>query len=193
MTILKYFFYIFSFSLLPAVFGLADPQRVCNSCFSALQPHQSGLTQIIANHARVNVIDVSTDCAPRRFLNLPYSSTLGSEIRKASYATHNLFTQEWIKDKSIPLQLLSTAKGLAFLTVIKGGFVFAPRVGTGLVLSRLPDGSWSAPSAICTIGCSWGALIGADITDYVIILNTDEAVTSFSGIGQISIGRCLNP
>ena len=27
-----------------------------------------------------------------------------------------------------------------------------------------------------------------DITDYIIILNTDEAVKSFSGFGQITIG-----
>jgi hypothetical protein len=63
--------------------------------------------------------------------------------------------------------------------------------GTGLVISRLaPEqgGGWSAPSAIGTVGLSWGAVIGIDVTDYVVILNTSEAVTAFSGAGQISIG-----
>lgn len=63
--------------------------------------------------------------------------------------------------------------------------------GTGLVVSRLPEsagGGWSAPTAIASIGLSWGAVIGLDVTDYVIVLNTDEAVTAFSGLGQITIG-----
>ena len=78
------------------------------------------------------------------------------------------------------------------LLTVKGGFVFAPRIGTGLVISRLPDGRWSAPSAIGAFGLSWGALIGAEVTDYVIILNTDEAVQAFSGAGQVSIGVGLD-
>ena len=47
---------------------------------------------------------------------------------------------------------------------------------------------WSAPTAIATFGVSWGALIGLDVTDYVIILNNAEAVQAFSGSGQVSIG-----
>lgn len=61
---------------------------------------------------------------------------------------------------------------LQFLTVIKVGFVFTGRVGTGLVVARLPDGRWSAPSAIATAGVGWGAQIGGEITDFVVILNT---------------------
>ena len=70
--------------------------------------------------------------------------------------------------------------------------------GTGLVIAKLPDtadpsllasgGGWSAPTAIGTVGVSWGAVIGLDVTDYVVILNTTEAVHAFSGLGQISIG-----
>lgn len=59
------------------------------------------------------------------------------------------------------------------------------------MIARLPDfhgGGWSAPTAIGLIGISWGAVIGADLTDYVIILNTDDAVTAFSGLGQVSLG-----
>lgn len=66
------------------------------------------------------------------------------------------------------------------------------------MIARLPDttdpailaagGGWSAPSAIGTVGVSWGAVIGLDVTDYVVILNTTEAVQAFSGLGQISIG-----
>eukprot|EP00600_Ochromonadales_sp_CCMP1393_P008287 CAMPEP_0174967842 /NCGR_PEP_ID=MMETSP0004_2-20121128/7803_1 /TAXON_ID=420556 /ORGANISM="Ochromonas sp., Strain CCMP1393" /LENGTH=102 /DNA_ID=CAMNT_0016217009 /DNA_START=1026 /DNA_END=1331 /DNA_ORIENTATION=+ len=72
---------------------------------------------------------------------MPFSSTLGSEIRKAAYSAHNLFMeggQLLVQDRAIPLRLLAAARGLAFLTVVKGGFIFAPRLGTGLVVARLP-------------------------------------------------------
>jgi lipid-binding SYLF domain-containing protein len=63
------------------------------------------------------------------------------------------------------------------------------------VISRLNNDSiencWSAPSAIGTVGISWGALIGVDLTDYVILLNTEEAVKAFMTVGQVTIGGGL--
>lgn len=176
-------------SLLPIAFGLRDPQRVCNPCHKTLAPMQQSLTNVIANHQRVNCIDLSDRLLlSQRYLNLPYSNTLGSEIRKASYSINNLVSVQYMKDKAIPLQLLSTARGLAFMTVAKGGCTIGAHIGTGLVIAKLPDGTWSAPSAIGMLGCSWGALIGADVTDYVFILTTKEAVDLFTGIGGITVG-----
>lgn len=57
----------------------------------------------------------------------------------------------------------------------------AGRVGTGLVISKTDEGVWSAPSAIATLGMGWGALIGGEITDFVLVLNTDAALEAFSG------------
>ncbi len=37
-----------------------------------------------------------------------------------------------------------------------------------------------------------GMLVGADITDYVIILNTIDALRAFSGVGQLSIGADID-
>jgi len=175
--------------LLPREYGLRDPQKVCQKCALLLVPLQSSLSIDIANHMRVNTVDIVSGggCNFRRYFNLPFSMTLGSEIRKAAFTTHNLYSLSWIRDKGIPLHLIMQAKGLAYLSVIKGGFMFAPRFGTGLVIARLSDGSWSAPTAIGTIGLSYGALIGVDMSDYIVILNSDEAVSTFSGLGQISV------
>jgi len=118
--------------LVPHEFGYKDPVRVCQTCHNHLEPQQQFLSTNIANHQRVNNIDVaSTNCNVRRYMNMPYSNTLGSEIRKAAYSTHNLFSQSlyYVRDKAIPLRLLAQAKGLAFITVVKGGFIFAPRLG----------------------------------------------------------------
>jgi len=177
-------------ALLPPEFKVRDPQRVCSSCSSLLGPHQALLADQFANHQKENVIDLSQEAILRRYTNMPFAMTLGSEIRKAAYAVHNLMTPGGIiKDGEIPLKLIQNARGLAFVTAIKGGFMLAGRVGTGLVVARnLSTNQWSAPSAIGVVGVSWGALIGANITDYIIILNTQEAVDAFSGTGQVSIG-----
>ncbi|GMH65421.1 hypothetical protein TrVE_jg3571 [Triparma verrucosa] len=125
----------------------------------------------------------------QKLLANPLSFTLGSEIRKAVYCIGNMCgTSAMSSDRSVPLDLLHQAKGIAFLSVIKGGLIVSARVGTGLVLSRQPDGGWSAPSAIGTVGIGWGAQIGGDITSYLIILNSVSAVNSFSGNGQVTLG-----
>jgi len=48
---------------------------------------------------------------------------------------------------------------LAILTVVKAGAIVAYKLGTGLVIARRSDGSWSAPSAICSVGLGWGAQV----------------------------------
>jgi len=78
--------------------------------------------------------------------------------------------------------------GLAIFQVLKAGFVFSGKAGSGIVIARLPDGSWSAPSCIATGGLGWGLQIGADITDFVIVLNSEEAVKAFSMGGNVTIG-----
>lgn len=51
--------------------------------------------------------------------------------------------------------------GLAIFTQVKAGFVWSGRMGSGIVIARLADGSWSAPSCIGTGGVGFGLQIGA--------------------------------
>ncbi|OBZ68888.1 hypothetical protein A0H81_11169 [Grifola frondosa] len=89
---------------------------------------------------------------------------------------------------AIPKAVLQRARGLAVFSVLKAGFVFSGKAGSGIVIARLPDGSWSAPSCIATGGVGWGLQIGADITDFVIVLNSEEAVRAFAMGGNVTIG-----
>ncbi|KAG9067730.1 hypothetical protein KI688_011317 [Linnemannia hyalina] len=95
-------------------------------------------------------------------------------------------------DNIIPPNILSRAKGLAIFTVLKAGFLFSGRAGSGIVVARLDDGTWSAPSAIGTGGMGFGGQIGAEITDFVIVLNTKSAVRSFMKEGNITLGGNLS-
>lgn len=62
------------------------------------------------------------------------------------------------------------------------------RFGSGLVVARLGDGRWSAPSAIGTAGAGFGGQIGFELTDFVFILNDYAAVKTFAQQGSISLG-----
>ncbi|KAF7314539.1 Ysc84 domain-containing protein [Mycena kentingensis (nom. inval.)] len=89
---------------------------------------------------------------------------------------------------SIPKAVLQSARGLAIFQIVKAGFVISGKAGSGIVIARLPDGSWSAPSCIATGGLGWGLQIGADITDFVIVLRNEDAVRAFSQGGNFTIG-----
>lgn len=59
--------------------------------------------------------------------------------------------------------ILKQAKGLAILTVAKAGLMVTYNVGTGLVVARRDDGSWSPPSAISSFGIGWGAQVNCSL------------------------------
>lgn len=72
------------------------------------------------------------------------------------------------------------------------GFVWSGKIGSGVVIARLPDGSWSAPSCIGTGAVGFGLQIGADLTEFVIVMNSDEAVKAFAYAGNVTIGGSLS-
>lgn len=74
------------------------------------------------------------------------------------------------------------------MTVFKAGFLGSGRFGSGLVVARLPDGTWSAPSAIATVGGGFGGQIGFELTDFVFILNDSSAVRTFAQAGSLTLG-----
>lgn len=94
-------------------------------------------------------------------------------------------------EKAIPRDVLRQAKGLAIMSVVKAGFIFSAKGGQGVVVARTPQG-WSGPSFIATGGGGWGLQAGAQVTDFVIVLNTDAAVKAFSRGGNVTIGVDLS-
>ena len=94
-------------------------------------------------------------------------------------------------EKAIPRDLLQQAKGLAIMSVVKAGFIFSAKGGQGVVVARTPGG-WSGPSFIATGGGGWGLQAGAQVTDFVIVLNSDAAVQAFSRGGNVTIGVDLS-
>ncbi|KAM7207495.1 Family of unknown function (DUF500) domain containing protein [Naviculisporaceae sp. PSN 640] len=123
-------------------------------------------------------------------INNPLPSSLASECKKCGKILTSFIDpkQAFSPDKVIPPSVLANAKGLAILTVIKAGFLGSARFGSGLVVARLPDGSWSAPTAIATGGAGFGGQIGFELTDFVFILNDASAVKTFAQAGSLTLG-----
>uniref|UniRef100_A0A8C2R8E3 SH3 domain-containing YSC84-like protein 1 n=1 Tax=Capra hircus TaxID=9925 RepID=A0A8C2R8E3_CAPHI len=126
-------------------------------------------------------------------VNNPIPSNLKSEAKKAAKILREFteITSRNGPDKIIPAHVIAKAKGLAILSVIKAGFLVTARGGSGIVLARLPDGRWSAPSAIGIAGLGGGFELGIEVSDLVIILNYDRAVEAFAKGGNLTLGGNL--
>ena len=96
-----------------------------------------------------------------------------------------------IPKSAIPPAVLRDAKGLAIMTVTKAGFIVSGRGGTGVVVARTDNG-WSGPSAIGTGGLGVGFQAGVQVSEYVIVLNTPEAVNAFSKGRNVTLGGNLS-
>jgi lipid-binding SYLF domain-containing protein len=81
-----------------------------------------------------------------------------------------------VKDRAIPQELLDTAEAIAvFPGVIKAAFVVGGRGGQG-VISRRVKGGWSAPAYFNLGGGSFGPQIGAQRTDYVLLIMNESGL-----------------
>ncbi|WWC91148.1 uncharacterized protein L201_006089 [Kwoniella dendrophila CBS 6074] len=126
-------------------------------------------------------------------LNSPLPVRLEEETRKAAKILRSFVdVNNNGLDKVIPRHILERAAGFAIFTVFKAGFVLTARAGSGIVIARLEDGSWSPPSAIGLGGFGFGGQAGAEVTDFLVVLNSRSAVTSFMSAGSLTLGGNLS-
>jgi SH3 domain-containing YSC84-like protein 1 len=78
------------------------------------------------------------------------------------------------------------------MTVVKAGFVFTGKAGHGIVIARVDHNRWSGPSFIGMGGAGWGLQIGAQVTDFVFVLNNRAAVRAFSHGGNVTLGADIS-
>ncbi|XP_016400209.1 SH3 domain-containing YSC84-like protein 1 [Sinocyclocheilus rhinocerous] len=123
-------------------------------------------------------------------MNNPIPANLKSEAKKAGKILREFteISNRMGPDKLIPAHVIAKAQGLAILSVFKAGFMITARGGSGIVIARLADGRWSAPSAIGIAGLGGGFEIGLEASDFVIILNQRRAVDAFSKGGNLTLG-----
>lgn len=114
-------------------------------------------------------------------------ATLTMKTEDGFYEEETLQTTDGPKKKQkvlkkIPSEVIRNAKGLAIFTTMRTGLWISGAGGSGILVGRLPDGSWSPPSGILVHTAALGFLVGVDIYDCVVVINTQQALDSFSKI-----------
>ncbi|GKU03720.1 hypothetical protein FLAG1_05438 [Fusarium langsethiae] len=88
----------------------------------------------------------------------------------------------------IPPAVLQTAAGLAIFNVIRAGACHGSLSGgSGVVISRRSDGTWSPPSSFIVSTLGAGFVFGLDVYDCICVLNTPEQVAAFTK-PRVSLG-----
>ncbi|KFA60250.1 hypothetical protein S40285_08071 [Stachybotrys chlorohalonatus IBT 40285] len=92
---------------------------------------------------------------------------------------------------TIPQKVIENAVGLAIFTTMRTGLWFSGAGGSGVLVARQEDGTWSPPSGIMLHTAGLGFLVGVDIYDCVLVINNRKALESFTKVratlgGEIS-------
>jgi lipid-binding SYLF domain-containing protein len=78
-------------------------------------------------------------------------------------------------DNNIPQSILADAKCVAIVPkLIKGGLVVGAEHGRGVATCRTDKGRWSAPAFFAITGGSWGAQVGVEDVDLVLLFMNHE-------------------
>lgn len=79
-------------------------------------------------------------------------------------------------DNAIPQEVLESTKCIAVVPdMVKGGFVFGAKHGRGVATCKTSKG-WSQPSFFVISGGSWGAQIGVESVDLVMLIMNDKGM-----------------
>ena len=80
-------------------------------------------------------------------------------------------------DKGIPEEVVKGAKCIAVIPhQIKGGLGIGGAYGKGVATCRLSNGTWSAPALFSVTGGSWGAQIGLEGVDNVLMIMNEKGM-----------------
>jgi lipid-binding SYLF domain-containing protein len=131
---------------------------------------------------------MKTICALLTICLLPVSAATAATEQEVVNQSASILRQfRRMPERGIPASVMRNAKGLAILTVVKVGLGLSGKGGQGVVVARTGHG-WSGPSFVGTGGAGWGPQIGAQVTEFVFILNTNRAVRAFSKDGNVTLG-----
>lgn len=115
------------------------------------------------------------------------NSPLSHDASKQGATQEDDVTNETVEAAAIR-GMIQKAHGLAFLRSNKFVLGLSIHAGSGIVIARLSDGTWSAPSAIGVAGVGLGLQLGVEVAHTIIILQTKEALEHFQRGGSFTAG-----
>jgi len=115
-----------------------------------------------------------------------YSQTTEEARLASAGAVLNAFTSD--PATAIPSLILQQAQGIAIIPrVVRLGFIFSGRRGKGIVVVRAENGEWSNPSFITLTGGGFGAQIGGESADIILVFGNQRSVRDI-GEGKFTVG-----
>ncbi|MBV9215089.1 MAG: lipid-binding SYLF domain-containing protein [Acidobacteria bacterium] len=101
---------------------------------------------------------------------------LGKAVKRVNDASKVFREIMNAQDNAIPKQLLQDAKAIiVFPGALKAALGVGGQGGKGVAIRRMGNG-WSAPAFVDMGGGSFGAQIGAEKTDYVLLIMNDKGL-----------------
>ena len=106
-------------------------------------------------------------------------NSLSAEATRAAHILQKFLKPVGPEEPRIPKEVFQKAKGIAVLKTFTAGCMTSVMSGSGIVVGRLASGYWSAPSGIRIAGMGVGGMIGVEVCEIVIVINTKEAMKEF--------------
>ncbi|MHA1600916.1 MAG: lipid-binding SYLF domain-containing protein [Alphaproteobacteria bacterium] len=106
-----------------------------------------------------------------------------AEVTAEELVAESRFTVERMltdPDRPEVRPVVEKARGvLIFPELLKGGFIIGAEGGSGVLMVRGGDGSWSSPAFYTLAAGSFGLQAGAQVSEAIFALMNDGAVTAF--------------
>jgi lipid-binding SYLF domain-containing protein len=100
-----------------------------------------------------------------------------TEVKRVQEAAAVLSELATAPDRAIPRAVLERAEAIALFPGVKNaGFVVGGQWGRGVIAVRDASGAWSAPAFLRLAGGSFGAQIGAQAVDLVLVVMNRRGV-----------------
>ncbi|KZL65354.1 las seventeen-binding protein, partial [Colletotrichum incanum] len=91
--------------------------------------------------------------------------------------------------KKIPSRIIQNAAGIAIFTCMRSGLWMTGSGGSGILIARKADGTWSPPSGILLHTPSLSFIMGIDIYDCVLVINNVAALESLITKPTVTLGE----
>jgi len=98
-------------------------------------------------------------------------------VEESRFTVERLLTDP---DRPEILPVVEKARGVLIIPeLFKGGFIFGAEGGSGVLLVRGSDGSWSSPAFYTLAAGSFGLQAGAQVSETIFALMNDGAINAF--------------
>ena len=96
-------------------------------------------------------------------------------VDKSEMSIQNIHKENaWFRDHA------KDAKAIFIVpSLLRGAFIFGGAGGSGVLIVKKPDGSWSEPGFYTMGSASFGLQIGADASEIVVVVRTQRGLEAF--------------